>query len=84
MIGHRDQLADALRALTVTPPDAYAWYGVGPRPHRRWSRHRHRTRSAISSSQAWRTSSTGRSTRGVDRSRAILRGLARLAPIPRS
>ena len=32
MIGHRDQLADALRALTVTPPDAYAWYGVGPRP----------------------------------------------------
>lgn len=32
MISYREQLADALRALTVTPPDTYAWYGVGSRP----------------------------------------------------
>lgn len=32
MIRYRDQLADALRAVTVTLPASYAWYGVGSGP----------------------------------------------------
>ncbi len=34
MIAYRDQLADALRALTVALPGSYAWYGVVSRAPR--------------------------------------------------
>jgi HopA1 effector protein family len=32
MMDYREQVADALRAVEVTSPTSYAWFGTGPRP----------------------------------------------------